>query len=239
MRITPVAIAALLLAMPGSARATPDTLVSSLQRLAGRGNAEAVYHLGMAYQTGSGVAQDHRKALEAFRRAAALGDPLGAYKLGCYYAGQDGEVLTPDMEQALRYKLVAAKAGYALAQQDVGVIYAMTGKVAEGLAWAERSAAQGWSGGLMTLASAYKAAPGVSPDPAKTAAYFRLFLERTDAGEEQRAWLRRFEAGLTAAERARAEAIVRDYRPQPTTLTLKALSGRRAAEALVAAARPN
>ena len=208
-------------------------LIPSLEKLAEAGNAEAIYHLGMAYQTGSGVAEDPAKALDAFRKAAALGDPLASYKLGCYYDGQGAGLVEPDSKLALEYKLVAAKAGYALAQQDVGVLYARSGDVPAGLNWVAQSAAQGWSGGLMTLASVYNGAPGVEPDPAKTAAYFRLFLARSEASDKQAQWLKAFEARLSPDERKRAEEIVSGYRAAPTQLTLKALSGQRAAQALV------
>jgi TPR repeat protein len=187
----------------------------------------------MAYQTGTGVTEDHAKAFEAFRKAAALGDPLGSYKLGCYYSGQGDGLVKSDAASALKYKLVAAKAGYALAQQDVGVVYAQGGDVPAGLAWLEKSAAQGWSGGLMTLASVYNGAAGVKPDAGKTAAYFKLFLARSEPDDKQTAWLKNFEERLSPDDQERAGEIVRSYRPVPTELTLKALSGQRAAQALV------
>lgn len=219
----------------GCGNAQNAELLPSLERLAESGNAEAIYHLGMAYQTGSGVAEDHVKALEAFRKAADLGDPLASYKLGCYYDGQGAGLVEPDANLALRYKLAAAEAGYALAQQDVGVLYARSGDVTNGLSWLERSAAQGWSGGLMTLASVYNGAAGIKPDAAKTAAYFRLFLARSEPSEKQAAWLKAFETRLSPDERKRADEIVAGYRAAPTPLTLKALSGQRAAQALVQA----
>lgn len=228
--------AAILVAVAGCGNAQSPTLIPALERLAKSGNAEAIYHLGMAYQTGSGVGEDHAKALDAFRRAAELGDPLGAYKLGCYYAGQGAGLVTANAALALRYKLVAANAGYALAQQDVGILYAQDGDVPKGLGWLEKSAAQGWSGGLMTLASVYNGAAGVKPDAAKTAAYFRLFLARSEPDDKQTAWLENFEEHLSSDDKARAGEIVRRYRPMPTALTIKALSGQRAAEALVQAA---
>lgn len=187
----------------------------------------------MAYQTGSGVVEDHAKALAAFRKAAGLGDPLGSYKLGCYYDGQGAGLITADPALALRYKLVAAKAGYALAQQDVGVLYALSGDVPAGLAWLERSAGQGWSGGLMALASVYNGAAGVKPDAAKTAAYFQLFLAHSEPSDKQTAWLKNFEDHLSPEDLKRTAAIVRSYRPKPTALTIRALSGQRAAQALV------
>ena len=225
--------AAALMAAAGCGSAQNTTLIPSLERLAKTGNAEAIYHLGMAYQTGSGVTEDHAKALENFRKAAALGDPLGSYKLGCYYDGQGVGLIKYDSALALKYKLVAAKAGYALAQQDVGVLYAQNGDVTAGLAWLEKSAAQGWSGGLMTLASVYNGAAGVKRDAGKTAAYFKLFLVRSEPNDKQTAWLKDFQEHLSPNDQKRAGEIVRSYHPVPTELTLKALSGQRAAQALV------
>ncbi|MFW2829721.1 tetratricopeptide repeat protein [Sphingomonas sp. ID0503] len=225
--------AAALVTGAGCGNAQTTTLIPSLERLSKSGNAEAIYQLGMAYQTGSGVTEDHAKALDAFRKAAGLGDPLGSYKLGCYYDGQGDGVIESDAALALKYKLVAAEAGYALAQHDVGVLYAQSGDVPTGLAWLEKSAAQGWSGGLMTLASVYNGAAGVKPDAAKTAAYFQLFLVRSEPNDKQTAWLKDFVEHLSNGDKRRAAKIVRSYRPVPTELTLKALSGQRAAQALV------
>ena len=228
-----LAAGALATAVPSGCNAEPVSLIASLEKLATANNAEAVYHLGMAYQTGSGVAEDHAKALAAFRRAAALGDPLGAYKLGCYYAGQGEGLVAPDEDEAFRYKMVAAKAGYALAQQDVGLTYGRRGDVAEARRWLEQSAVQGWGDGLFALSAAYNGAFGGEKDPAKTAAYFRLFLDRSEPNETQRAWLSHLETGLSAIDREREAAIIRDYQPRPGSLTVKALSGQRAAAALV------
>ncbi len=233
MRLIAGMLAVAVLALPGCGRAQDAGFIPALERLAKAGNAEAIYHLGMAYHTGSGVPEDHAKALDAFRKATALGDPLGAYKLGCYYDGQGAGLVEPDAKLALQYKLVAAKAGYALAQQDVGVLYAQSGDVPTGLSWLERSAAQGWSGGLMALASVYNGATGVKPDAVKTAAYFQLFLARSESSEAQAEWLKGFEARLSPDERRRVKEIVGGYSPAPTQLTLKALSGQRAAQALV------
>lgn len=229
--------AAVTLVLTGCGNAKEASIVPSLERLASAGNAEALYHLGMAYQTGTGTAEDPAKALDAFRKAAAMGEPLASYKLGCYYDGQGAGMIAPDAGQALRYKLIAAQAGYALAQQDVAALYARAGDVQTGLAWLEKSAAQGWSGGLMTMASVYNGAPGVEPDAAKTAGYFKLFLAHSDPSEAQRNWLAKFEKGLTFDDKKRAEALVRGFESKPTQLTLKALSGQRAAEALVARLR--
>ena len=231
--LTAAASALLIVSACGSAQPS-DGLIPALERIAALNNAEAIYHLGMAYQTGSGVPKNSLKALDAFRRAASLGDVLASYKLGCFYAGQEGDLVENNPELALRYKLVAAEAGYALAQQDVAAIYAANGDIPSALSWLEKAAAQGWAGALATYASVHNGAPGVPPSPAKTAAYFRLLVEQTDANEKQRRWLRDFERGMSATERQVAGEIVRSYRPSPTPLTVRALSGQRAAVELVA-----
>lgn len=228
----------LLAASPIAADAqTNSGLVTSLERLASGNNAEAIYHLGMMYHTGSGLPINHAKAFAAFARAATLGDPLAAYKLGCYYDGQGEGVVEDDADKALTYKLVAAKAGYALARQDVAALYARIGKMETAVQWIEQAAAQGWEGGLVGLASVYNGAPGVERDPAKAAGYFRLLLARTNASQQQRDWLSDYEKALTPAERARADQIVSEFSPAPTALTMKALSGQRAAIALVSKPR--
>lgn len=227
------AFALLVLSACGNTQPSDD-LIPSLERLAASNNPEAVYHLGMSYQTGAGLPKDPAKALEAFRRAASLGDVLASYKLGCFYAGQEGDLVQSDPDKALRYKLIAAEAGYALAQQDVAALYGAKGEISTALAWLEKAAAQGWADALATYASVYNGTPGIPQDRAKTAAYFRLFLDRTNGSEKQRSWLKNFEDRMSPAERDIAVEIVRSYRPAPTPLTLKALSGQRAAEELVA-----
>lgn len=187
----------------------------------------------MAYHTGSGVKRDARKALALFREAAASGSPLASYKLGCYYDGQGGELVDDDLALALEHKLIAAEAGYALAQQDVAAIYARTGDMEEAVQWLEQAAKQGWAQSLASYASIHNGAEGVTRDPVKTAAYFRLYLTRREASPEQLEWLREFEEGMSADQKQRADHLVRNYAARPTQITLTALSGERAAIMLV------
>lgn len=219
-------------ATPGLAQ---QPLVPALEMLAAKGDADALYHLGMAHQVGADVPIDHGRALAYFRQAAAKGQPLAAYKLGCFYAGRDG-VIAPDPQQALRYKLVAAEAGYALAQGDVAGLYAARGEPARAAEWIARAAAQGTGDALMGMAALHDGKNGLPRDGAVVVAYFTLYLDRGGGSDQQRAWLAHERSALTLPERARADAIIAGYQPRPTALTLLALSGRRAAEALVASA---
>lgn len=245
MRGLMVLIGALLLAagLPAGADPPPppSSRVVALEKLAAAGNAEALYHLGMAWHTGSGVAQDKARALDAFRRAAELGDPLAAYKLGCYYDGQGDGLVQADETLAYYFKSIAGDAGYALAQTDLADLDIRRGDMASARDWLARAAAQGWPGGLLGYASIHNLADGeghgVPRDPVRTAAYFRLFVQSVDASQKQLDWLKAFEKKMSKAERQQAAAIVAAYKPAPTALTRKGLSGSRAADELVSAGR--
>ena len=57
----------LVLSLSGTAFAAS---ASRLRKLAGAGDAEAQFYLGVAYATGEGVKQDYKLALNWFRKAA-------------------------------------------------------------------------------------------------------------------------------------------------------------------------
>lgn len=237
------ALALFCAAMPGYAQ--QSTLPARLEAMVAQGNAEAAYHLGMLYHLGlEGVAVDHRRALDLFRRSAEGGDPLGAYKLGCYYAGQGGNALVPDEAQALRYKLVAAEAGYLLAQMDVGAIYGHRGERDQALRWYEAAARQGdWTALFMAF---FQVMPGSRhPDRVRAWLFFGV-MERTldripqDApGDEMRhlregrALMRQsMESGLSAAERAEGERLLAEWRVERSPVTLRNDRGLNAARRL-------
>ena len=229
--------------LTAAAPAAPEgsALVPKLEALAASGNGEAAYHLGMIHHLGlSGAEKNPAKALEQFRLAAERGDALGAYKLGCFYAGQGDGAVRPDSALALHWKLVAAKAGYALAQEDVAEILRLGGDGAGALGWYEAAARQGSPRALMTLgviydpASPHKAA---AADKAKSYGYMALFFkgapnpEMTAAGAQILADMAK---GMSAAEVARATAFVEGWREERTPLTRRADLGLSAAGTLIA-----
>jgi len=221
-----------------SASAESSDLAERLSVLAHAGDAGASYHLGMLYNNGVGVAQDNGRALALFRTAAEGGDPLGAYKLGCYYAGQFG-VIEPDEDQALRYKLIAAEAGYSLAQLDVANLYYVRGSYAEALRWFEAASRQGQPQALYNLSVMYRDGQGTGPSRARTYAFFRLAQLASHgvigAGAQQTP--DELLASMTAAERADAERFETGWVTGPTELTRRAQSGMERAEALAKASR--
>src|ERR1700709_2201179 len=85
-----------LLIFAASALANDADTFNAMMALANKGNAEAQYHVGMMHNNGIGTQQDPRQAFEWFQKSTASGDPLGAYKLGCYYDGQGVGIVTSD-----------------------------------------------------------------------------------------------------------------------------------------------
>jgi TPR repeat protein len=128
----------LIFSMP--ANASEADSFNAMVVLANKGDAEAQYHVGMMHNNGIGTQKNPTQAFEWFQKSAASNDPLGAYKLGCYYDGQGAGIVTSDSNEALKYKLVSAKAGYALAQHDVAILYDRQGNAEEALKGGRRQA---------------------------------------------------------------------------------------------------
>ena len=194
--------------------------------LADKGDAEAQYHVGMMHNNGIGTQKDPKQAFEWFQKSAASDDPLGAYKLGCYYAGQFG-VVKSDSNEALKYKLIAAKAGYALAQHDVANLYARQGNSEEALKWWKMAGDQGFPDALFSLSRAYSAGKSVPRDLSLSYAYFKLSKLAPKKNVNEMATF------LSKPELAKAEKLVSEWKPQPTALTLKARRGVSAADELL------
>jgi TPR repeat protein len=211
----------LLLSMP--AKANEAGTFNAMVALANKGDAEAQYHVGMMHNNGIGTQRDPKQAFEWFQKSTASGDPLGAYKLGCYYDGQGVGVVTSDPNEALKYKLVSAQAGYALAQHDVALLYDKQGNSEEALKWWKKAGEQGYPMALFRLSMAHSAGKGTPRDLSLSYAYFKLSKVAA--------------ATLSKPELTKAEKLVSEWSPQPTALTRKAMSGVSAADELLRAAK--
>ena len=230
MKLVALAFSCLLLfSMP--AHAGDADSFKAMVALASKGDAEAQYHVGMMHNNGIGTPQDPRQAFEWFQKSAAASDPLGAYKLGCYYDGQGAGIVASDANEALKHKLVAARAGYALAQHDVANHYDRQGNPEEALKWWKLAADQGYPGALFSLSRAYSAGKGVPRDLSLSYAYFKLSKIAPAKNVNEMAGM------LSKPELERAEKLVSEWRAQPTALTLLAKSGVRRAEELLKTAR--
>ena len=225
MKFAALAAFCLLFSMP--AHASDADTFNAMVAFANKGDAEAQYHVGMMYNNGIGTQQDPKQAFEWFKKSTASNDPLGAYKLGCYYAGQFAGVVATDPDEALKYKLVAAKAGYALAQHDVANLYDRRGNSEEALKWWKRAGDQGYPGALFGLSRLYSAGKGAPKDLSLSYAYFKLSKLAPAKNVNEMAAL------LSEQELKNAEKLVSEWKPRTTALTLKAKSGIRAAEEYV------
>lgn len=220
-------IAAALVLLIGCAAASEGQLLQKLLQRAESGSAAAQYNVGMFYNNGIGTARDPKLAFQWFEKAAAGGDPLGSYKVGCYYAGQFRGTVQVDEEKALAFKLVAAKAGYSRAQHDVALIYVSRGDWQQAVPWLQSAAAQSDVEALVLLADAYAQGKGVGVDNARS--YEMLVTAARLVSKEQleavrsELELRRQAIGEAAA--AEAERNAASWAPHPTPLTARASQG--------------
>ena len=211
--------------------------LAQLQPLAEVGNAEAQYHVGMLYSLGiGGAGKDTKRAFEWFQKSTAGNDPLGAYKLGCFYAGQHAGVVAVDADRALAYKLIAAKAGYALAQIDVAVAYYRRNEFAEAATWLQLAAAQGYPQAAMNLSALYREGKGVEKDLVKAYAWLKHGYAVTGQKVSGRGLevLEQMARDMSAADIAAADKLASGWRATPTALTVAARTPKPRVEALLA-----
>ena len=212
-----------------------QALFTDIKELAEQGNSEAQYHLGMMYNNGIGVEKDPKKAFEWFGKAASSGDPLASFKLGCYFDGQFEGVVPIDLDKSFQYNLFAAKAGYSLAQSEVGNSFFKQGKFGEAAHWWQLAAKQGYPRALYNLSSCYKEGKGVSAENALAYAYFKLAKLASEGKISQNAQtgLDEVKRTMSSKELAKAEHIVASWKSEPTPLTTKASNGLDEAKRLV------
>lgn len=202
-------------------------LYEKLSTLAEQGNSEAQYYVGMMLNNGLGVDRDLPKAFEWFQKAAAAGEPLAAYKVGCFWGGQFPDVVSIDEQTSLEYKLIAAKAGYDLAQHDVALWYYQHEKFDEVLRWLKPSAEQGSVSALLALSSVHREGKVVPQDNVLGYTYLKLAKAQFKGPfpNEGQAILDQLKRNLSPAELETAEAAIAAWKPQPTALTMKARNG--------------
>jgi uncharacterized protein len=221
----------LLLGCASSTSSSDPAYVDLFKRLtaqADKGNPEVEYHLGMFYNNGLGTARDNHLAYQYFSKAAEKGNALAAYKVGCYLDGQFPGVVPIDTEQALKYKLIAAEAGYSLAQLEVGSYFGKKGDIRNAVVWWERAARQGNFSATAYLAH-YFSGPE-SPDRVKGLELLLLMKERMpQPTKELVAKIATVQENLSAQESADVERRRALWTKEPTSLSMIAAAGAKAA----------
>jgi TPR repeat protein len=97
-------------------------LVAYYRLDADRGEAEAQFNLGSAYELGKGVPKDYEQAVAWYREAAEQGDAEAQDRLGQMY--EAGKGVRRDYVQAVTWYRKAAEQGHAMAQYNLGFMYA-------------------------------------------------------------------------------------------------------------------
>ncbi len=210
----------------GCARTEDENLFHRLSTKAEDAFPAAQYNLGMLYNNGIGVEKDPAKAFHWFERAAAGGDALGHYKVGCYYAGQFRGVVEMDAQKALSHKLQAAEAGYVRAQHDVALAYTQSGNFEEAAKWWRAAAAQGDAAGFTALAGWHKEGRGVPADPAKAYEYFLIATQLVpEQSIEAKSMLEDLRGALDADAIKASLAAAGAWVPRRSNLTARAAEG--------------
>ena len=91
------------------------------RKAAEQGDAGAQNNLGVVYELGQGVPQDHKTAVKWYRKAAEQGHAEAQYNLGVMYRG--GRGVARDWKQAAKWYRKAAEQGHAMAQFLLGEMY--------------------------------------------------------------------------------------------------------------------
>jgi len=227
----------LMLGLAACGNTRDAVLFRQLSELAEKGNARAQYNLGMMLNNGIGTTKNTSLALQWFEKSAQAGDPLAAYKAGCYYGGQFRDAVAVDSEKSLQYKLVAAEAGYSLAQHDVANAYGQRNQFSKAIKWWESAAKQGYPMSLYNLSVTYKDGKYVPKDNVRAYAYFKLakIVSEGKISEKAQMSLDEMKRDMTEAEFERAEKMVSEWKVEQTTLTQRAQSGINEARKLVPA----
>ena len=210
-------------------------LYQKLQVMAEGGDAEAQYHVGMFLNNGIGTERNFKQAFAWFETSAQAGNALAAYKVGCYLDGQWGPIVTLDKDKALAFKLEAAQRGYALAQQDVGIMYMQRQMPDEARRWWLAAGQQGLASPLYNLSVSYLQGQGEAIDRVRGYAFFKLskLLSEKRINGQAQASLDTIRQTMSDDQVQVAEKMVEDWRVERTPLTLEASQGLQRARALV------
>jgi len=213
---------------PAASHAGDHTeLFEKISIMAKEGDAEAAYHLGMLYNNGIGTQQNIEEAYKWFLKSAAGDDPLGAYKLGCYYGGQAGDVVEYDKEKALHYKLIAAKSGYTRAQYDVGFMLVKKEETETGIHYFTLAAKQGHVPSLQVLAYLHEQGTAIKKDLARAYAYISLadIVRFGDRKPKTMIKLGMMKSEMTEKQIALGKRIIAEWIVDETPLTTMAYDG--------------
>ena len=157
--------------------------IKLLETAARRGLAEAQFELGVAYDRGLGVTQNHATAAGWYQRAAEQGLTDAQYNLATLF---DEGLGTPrDLERARDWYMRAADAGEPRAMNNLGYIYekGLTGvrDYGNAVVWYRRAAEQGLAIAQSNLAALHYLGRGVARDYEQSYRWYSAAAGQGDA----------------------------------------------------------
>jgi TPR repeat protein/S1-C subfamily serine protease len=186
---------------------------------AAQGEALAQFSLGVMYHHGQGVPQDYAEAARWCRMAADQGNADAQFSLGTMH--RLGQGVPQNYAEAVRWFRLAADQGNADAQSNLGVMYdrgqGVPQDYAEAVRWFRMAADQGEALAQSILGVRYRLGLGVPQDYVRAYMWLNLAAARLPQGEE-RSHIEELRDGVVAelspAQRARAQEMARNWRPE-------------------------
>ena len=161
--------------------------VETLQQIALKGDAQALFQLAINYEQGRGVAENQQEAFYCYQQAAELGCPRGYWGMAFLYdQGKYG--VKRDKKKAEEMHRKAGAAGYAPSASRFGAAWPDAARVL-GLTAAEareqartrrRAAVEGYASEQYNLGVMYQTGFGLPKDMAKAREWFQKAADQGD-----------------------------------------------------------
>jgi hypothetical protein len=154
--------------------APPTKIMRAWRKAADSGHSFAQFCIGLCYEYGKGVTEDHKAAAEWYAKAAAQGNAIAQCTLGFLY--ENGKGVAQDFKAAAAWHAKAAAQGNVNAQYILGHFYENGAGVAQDFkaaaSWYAKAAAQGDAAAQYNLGNLYDHGKGVAQDFKAAAAWF-------------------------------------------------------------------
>lgn len=168
---------------------------------------------GMAEAMSAYRQADYAEAARQMRPLAESGDAKAQFWLGRLHAG--GRGVPKDHRQAMRWFERAGGQGHVMAQLSLGVMYEKGYSRKHGydaaMAWYRKAALQGNDAAQFNLGRMYRLGHGVLQD--FVLAYQWFAIAAAQGNETARRWRDKAAQLMGPADLAKAEALVRDWKP--------------------------
>ena len=221
-RVRIVTVAAILVGASALFSSVPlyaQQSTDELRVLAGRGNADAQYNLGVRYLNGKDVAQDDIEAIRWFRFAADQRHAFAQYNLGVLY--ERGQGVPQNYVEAAQWYRLAAVQGDLDAHDALGLMY-MNGlgvnrDHVEAVRLFRLPASRRIGTAQANLGIMYANGWGIPRDNVVALMWLRLAGGQSNVVDRDRivATGDAVAAGMTAEQVAEAQRRVRDWTPKP------------------------